>query len=461
MSKHRRTVIKGGDVVTPFSRTRADIVVEDGVIQAIGMDLPTTGADVLSVDGMLVLPGAIDVHTHMALPMKGTTSCDDFFTGSAAAACGGVTTIIDFTELAEGRTLATAFKRRLATARGRCAVDFGLHACLRGWSRATAEQIPRLVEQGVTSFKMFTVYRERGMMSEDGDIFEALQATARHGAMVTVHAENAGLVDAYTRRVLARGDRGPAALAESRPNVAEGEAIQRMATLTEAAGGRCYIVHCSTKEGLRALELAQGRGVNIVGETCPQYLVLSSDKLEGRHGQRFTCVPPLRSPLDNLVLWQGLEEGRLAVVATDHCPFTKAQKDAHATDFTSIPLGLPGVETLLPLLFTHGVGTGRLTVNQLVQVVAANPAMLFGLYPRKGILQPGSDADIVVFDPHKRVTLGARRLHMATDYSPYEGMRLVGYPVLTMLGGKVIVRHGRFVGAAGDGRYLVRTPEGV
>ncbi len=452
----KKLIIKGGEVVTPFTRSRADILIADGVIQAIGRDLPTVGAQVISAEGKLVLPGAIDAHTHMALPMKGTTSSDSFESGTQAAACGGVTTIIDFTEMADGKGLLKAFRARKKMALGQCAIDYGLHSCLQGWSSGTDAAIGRLIEEGVTSFKMFTVYKERGLMSDDGAIFEALLSTARRGAMVTVHCENAGLVDAYTKRKLDLKDKSPLALAESRPNASEGEAVQRMVTLAETAGGRLYIVHMSTKEALRALKEGQRRGVNVVGETCPQYLLLDRDALAGKKGHYFTCVPPLRDPLDKLVLWQGLEEGDIATVGTDHCPFFSKQKDKYAKDFTRIPLGLPGVETMLPLLYSFGVRRGHISINQLVQVVAANPAMIFGMYPKKGILQVGSDADIVIFNPEKKVTIRAKKLNMNTDYSPYEGMKLVGYPEMTILRGKVIVKKGKYIGDKGDGRYIHR-----
>ena len=453
-------IIKGGEVVTPFTRSKADILISKGIIQAIGRNLDEKGKKVINAAGKLVLPGTIDAHTHMALPMKGTTSSDSFWTGTRAAACGGVTTIIDFTEMADGKVLLKAFRERKKMAQGQCAIDWALHSCLRGWVKGSDAAIDRLIKEGVTSFKMFTVYGERGLMSGDGEIFEALQATARRGAMVTVHSENAGLVDAYTKRKLAIKDTSPLALAESRPNVCEGEAVQRMISLAEAAGGRLYIVHMSTKEALRALKEGQRRGVNVVGETCPQYLLLDRDSLEGRKGHRFTCVPPLRDPIDKLVLWQGVEEGDIAVIGTDHCPFFGKQKDKHAKNFTKIPLGLPGVETLMPLTYTYGVRRGHISVNQMVQVLSANPAMVFGMYPQKGILQPGSDADIVIFDPEKKVTLRAKKLNMNTDYSPYEGLKLVGYPEMTFLRGKLIVNKGKYVGDKGDGKYIKREVAG-
>jgi len=451
-------LVRGGEVVTPFSRLRTDIAISDGRIEAIGRNLSSTGRRVIDAKGCLVLPGAIDPHTHMALPMQGTVSSDDFYTGTRAAAFGGVTTIIDFTEMASGNGLGPAFQKRLADASTKCAIDFALHSCVSGWSRATATAVDRLIKLGVTSFKMFTVYEERGLMSSDGAFFEAMQHIARRGCLVTAHCENAGLVEVHQRRVVKARDLSASALADSRPNMAEGEAVQRVVTLAEAASARVYIVHVSTKEGLRAVTSARERGVHVVAETCPQYLLLDSSLLEGPTGHLNTCVPPLRSSMDNLALWEGLAEGEISVVGTDHCPFTSKQKEKGRKDFRKLPFGLPGVETMLPLLYSFGVGRGVISINQLVQILSSNPAMIFGLYPRKGIIAPGSDADIVIFDPNKKVTLSPKRLHMNTDYNPYEGMKLTGWPRTTILRGNIIVDRGRFFGKAGDGEFLERSP---
>jgi dihydropyrimidinase len=456
-------LITNGEIVSPYSRYRADVLICDGVVKAIGKDL-SAGLDNLTVidgTGKLILPGIIDSHTHMELPMKDTSSSDSFTTGSIAAACGGVTSIIDFTNMACGKNLLSAFFDRKAKAEGKCAIDWALHSCVKGWEECTEKAIDELLKQGVTSFKMFTVYRNRGLMSEDRDIYSALKYISCSGGLITAHCESEGIVEASLAEVLKSGDTSPLALADSRPNHAEGEAVQRLITFAEITGGRLYIVHMSTREALRALIDGRQRGVNVSGETCPQYLLLNREYLDGENGHLFTCVPPLRDPIDNLTLWDGLEDGHISTVATDHCPFMSSQKAEHKNNFMKMPLGLPGVETLLPLLYNFGVREGRISVSQMVQLLCTNPAMIFGMYPKKGIIQPGSDGDIVIFDPAKKVTISAEILHQNTDYSPYEGMTVRGWPLKTILGGKLIVDNGRYIGNPSDGKFIHRTPLGT
>ena len=450
-------LIKNGEIVSPYSRYESDVLIIDGIVESIGRNLHCEGAIVIDATGKLVLPGAIDAHTHMELPMKHTSSSDTFSTGTIAAACGGVTTIIDFTDMAQGPELVNAFDERLKKARGNCAIDFSFHSCVKGWPEGTEEAVDELMNRGVTSFKMFTVYKDRGLMSEDGDIFNALNYISRKGGIVTAHCESEGLVQCNHSRIVAQGDLSPSALADSRPNYAEGEAVQRLITFAEITGGRLYIVHMSTREALRALIDGRQRGVNVSGETCPQYLLLNRDCLESEEGYLYTCVPPLRDPIDNLTLWDGLEEGHISTVATDHCPFLSEQKFAHKDNFVTMPLGLPGVETMVPLLYNYGVKEGRLSVSQMVQLVCTNPAMIFGMYPQKGIIQPGSDGDVVIFDSLKTVTIRADQLHQNTDYSPYEGTQIKGWPVTTILRGKIIMEDGIYKGDRSDGVFVKRS----
>jgi len=454
-------LIQNGEIVTPYSRFKADLLIKDGIIDTIGNITEEDHFEIIDCTDKLILPGIIDCHTHMELPMKDTSSADSFSTGTIAAAYGGITTIIDFAGMAEGKNLVQAFNDRKSLAFGNCATDWSLHSCIKGWTKAAEKAVTTLLKEGVTSFKMFTVYRDRGMMSEDSEIYNAMSYVSKAGGIITAHCESQGLTDAHTEKVLEAGDLSPSALAESRPNHVEAEAVQRLITFAEITGGRLYIVHMSARESLRALVEGRRKGVDVSGETCPQYLLLNRNALEGADGHLYTCVPPLRDPIDNLTLWDGVEDGHISTIATDHCPFNSLQKAEHKDDFTKMPLGLAGVETLLPLIYNFGVKQGRISVSQMVQLLSTNPAMIFGMYPQKGILQPGSDGDVTIFDPRKEMIVTNSMLHSKVDYSPYEGMKIKGWPVRTILRGKTIVKDGKYTGKHSDGKFVIRTPYGA
>ena len=450
-----RKLIRNGTVVTATECFAADVLVEDGIIAAIGQGL---GAEeVIDASGLLVMPGGIDVHTHMELPVAGTVSADDFFTGTVAAAHGGTTTIIDFAEPADGQSLRAALEARVAAARPKVVVDYGLHMTIKRADEPTLTEMAALVEAGVTSFKCYMAYA--GLMLDDEALYKVLERSQRVGGRVSVHAENGHIIRHLVAKHVAEGKLTPVWHARSHPPEMEAEAVGRALDLAHLAKASLYVVHVSAASSLARIRAAQAQGSTVWAETCPQYLVLSQELYEepGLGATRYVMSPPLRTRSDQAALWRGLGTGSVQTVATDHCPFNlHGQKDAGRENFSLIPNGVGGVETRLPLLYHHGVNAGRISVNRFVDLVATTPARLFGLAGRKGCVAPGFDADIVLWDPGKEVTLSVSTLHQNVDYTPYEGDRVRGYPVLTMLRGKVIVRDGRFVGKRGAGQFLRR-----
>ncbi|MBP7669454.1 MAG: dihydropyrimidinase [Candidatus Eisenbacteria bacterium] len=451
-------VIAGGKVVSGSGTTKADVAIRDGKVAAVGSHLH--GRERIDASSLLVLPGVIDAHTHFRLAASGMVSADDFESGSRAAALGGVTTFLDFTAPAAPGALAEAVAARRAEADERVSVDYSLHATLAGWDATGEEAMRALVKSGIPTFKMFTAYRAQGWRSSDGDLFSALRDSARSGAMVMVHAENEELIGFFQREASERGWTGAPAHARTRPPIVEAEAIARAILFARETGGRLYIVHVSSAAGLERVREGREQRANVHAETCPQYLLLDDSLFERSDGHRFATCPPIRAREDAERLWEGLARGALDVVATDHCVFDGGQKAAWGGDYRKIPMGLPGVELLLPLLYTAGVNGGRFPVEHLVRMLSENPARLFGLWPRKGAIQAGFDADIVLFDPSLEVTVDHERLAMPCDYSPYDGFRATGWPVTTFLRGTAVVRERRFVGFPGQGRFLAREPLG-
>lgn len=451
-----RTLIAGGTVVTAADTVRADVLADDERIVAIGA-APGTHADrVIDASERYVIPGAVDVHTHMELETAGTVASDDFATGTAAAAWGGTTTIVDYAGHERGEPVLSGLERWLAKAAGSACIDYGLHMMIKEVDDRVLANMRPLAEAGVTSVKLFMAYPGVYMV-DDGAIFRALCRAAELGILVALHAENGSVIDVLVGHHLSEGRTDPIYHALSRPAALEGEATGRAITLARLAGSPVYIAHLSAAPALAAVREARDEGLSVYAETCPQYLYLADDHLRqpGIGGAKHVCSPPLRTPEDQEQLWKGLRRGDLDVVATDHCPFTIAQKERGIGDFTKIPNGLPGVEDRLTLVF-QGVLDGRLSLNRWVDVVATTPAKLFGLYPRKGTLAPGGDADLVVFDPRAERTISARNHHMNVDYSCYEGLRVRGRPDVVMQRGHILVEHGNFHGRPGAGRYLPR-----
>lgn len=448
-------VIRGGRLITASRILEADLAIQGEQIAARGQGL--AGRRLIDAAGMYVVPGGIDPHVHLEMPVGGTRSSDDWTSGTSAAAIGGTTTLIDFVEPEKAESLQQALEARRALADPQTAVDYALHMTLTNDDAHTLEQVAALCAGGCTSFKTYLTYP--GFRLSDEAFLNVLASVRAAGGLVLVHAENDAMI-AHQKQLFRREKHSePRYHALSRPAIAEAEAIQRSLALAELTGARLYVVHVSTARGAEALRAARRRGVTVFGETCPQYLLLTDRELArpGFEGAKFVCSPPLRTPADNQRLWQALSDDDLQTVGTDHCPFFfEGQKDLGKDDYEKIPGGLPGVESRLALLHTFGVRTGRLSLERWVQVCSANPAAIFGLAPRKGSLEPGADADVVVFDPAKKVTLKKAVLHERVDYTPYEGFALQGYPVMTMLRGRVIAENGEFTGASGSGRYLSR-----
>jgi dihydropyrimidinase len=451
-------VISGGTILGETGPYEATIGIERGRIAAIENPGCGLGGDeTLDADGKLVMPGVIDVHVHMELPVSGTVSSDDFASGSTAAAFGGVTTMIDFATQSRGESLLEAVDRRRAAADPKVAVDYGLHCAITDWNPRTRRGMKKVVEAGVTSFKLFMAYDERGWSADDGMLFEVFEEAASLGAVAGVHAENPVLIKVFTKRALATRRRGAFLHSLSRPAFTESEAVARAIFLASQSDARMYIFHMTTREACQIVEEWQARGYPVGAETCPQFLTLTNEIYKRRNGYLYATCPPVRNEEDTAYLWDALERGVIQAVSTDHCAFTRKQKARWRGDFRKIPFGLPGVETLLPLVFTDGFLGGRISSSTMVEVLCSNPAKLFGLHPRKGTVRIGSDADLLIIDPAERRRVTPRNLHMNCDFNPYEGRELCGFPAVTILRGKIIQKEGQFLGRPGDGVFLRRT----
>jgi dihydropyrimidinase len=455
-----KTLLRGGTVVTAADLYRGDVLIEDEKIAAIGTALNVPADRTIDASGKYVIPGGIDVHTHLDMPFGGTTSADDFESGTIAAAHGGTTSVVDFAIQYRGQTLRHAWETWMKKAEGKAAIDYGFHMIVTDLNDSVEREMDALVSEGVTSFKLFMAYPGVFML-DDASIFRALLKTGENGGTICMHAENGGVIDVLVRKALAEGKTAPKYHALTRPARAEGEATHRAIALAEMAGVPIYIVHLSAAEALDMVTEARDRGLPAYAETCPQYLFLSYDNYEepGFDGAKYVMSPPLRPKETQARLWRGLAGNDLQVVSTDHCPFCmKEQKELGKGDFSKIPNGAPGIETRMSLVFDGGVRTGKISLNRFVELTSTSPAKIFGLFPRKGTVAPGSDADLVVFDPEKKQTLSAKTLHMNVDYNPYEGREVIGAADTVLSRGKVIVENGKFTGKAGAGSFLKRSP---
>jgi dihydropyrimidinase len=456
-------LIRNGTVVTAESTFPADILVDGEKIKEVRQGIPQYAGDtVLDASGLLLLPGGIDAHTHLDMPFGGTTSSDDFETGTRAAAFGGTTTIVDFAIQARGTRMRDALDTWWKKAEHKACIDYGLHMIVTDLGGAGLEDMDDMVREGVASFKLFMAY-PNVLMVDDATIFRALSQTAKNGALICMHAENGGVIDVIVQRALAEGKTAPIYHALTRPTTAEAEAVHRAIALSEMAGAPVYIVHLSSEDALNEVREARDRGVKAFAETCPQYLLLSIEELERPNfeGAKYVFTPPLREKKNLGKLWDGLKHDHLQVVSTDHCPFCfEDQKILGKDDFTKIPNGGPGIENRLQLIHHHGVNQGKLTINRFVELVSTTPARIFGMYPRKGVLAPGSDADIVLWDPTASHTISAKTHHMRVDYSMFEGFEVKGNVRTVMSRGEVIIDNGKFLGKAGRGQYLKRQARG-
>ncbi len=457
-----RTLITNGTIVTAEGSQTADLLIDGETIVGIGAALAETGVTVdetIDAAGKYVIPGAIDVHTHMELPFGGTFAKDTFETGTRAAAFGGTTTVVDFAVQSRGASLREGLDAWHAKAEGNAVADYGFHMIMSDVNDGTLAEMDQLVAEGVPDFKLFTAY-PGVFYSDDGAIFRAMQQTAKNGGLIMMHAENGMAIDVVAEQTVAAGTTDPIGHGLARKAVFEGEATNRVIRLAEAAEVPVYIVHLSAKEALEAVRDARDRGTAAFAETCPQYLFLSLDDLgHGFEGAKYVCSPPLRTKDNWDELWKGLVKDDLQVVSTDHCPFDfEGQKDLGKGDFRKIPNGLPGVEDRVDLLHDGGVVGGRITRERWVDVISTAPAKLFGMYPRKGSISVGADADLVVYDPQRKRTISARTHHMDVDYSCYEGRTVQGGSDVVLSRGSVIVRDGQFTGQKGHGRFIKRSP---
>ncbi|HEY8089136.1 MAG TPA: dihydropyrimidinase [Polyangiaceae bacterium] len=456
-----RTLIQGGTVVTAVDTYAADVAVVDGTIAAIfGANAAPPGPWDVTIDarGKYVLPGGIDAHTHMDMPFGGTSSSDDFESGTLAAAHGGTTCIVDFAIQTKGKAVREGLDTWHGKAEGKAAVDYAFHMILTDVNDASLVEMQKCVDEGVTSFKMFMAY-PGVFLVDDGQIFRAMQKAGEIGALVCMHAENGIPIDVLVQQALAKGHTAPVYHALTRPQVAEAEGTFRAICLAEMANAPVYFVHLSAPRALEQVVHARDRGLPAFAETCPQYLFLSQDDLArpGFEGAKYVCTPPLRPKEMQEDLWRGLKTHDLQVVSTDHCPFCmKGQKELGKDSFAKIPNGMPGVETRMYMLWDGGVRAGRISMNRFVEITSTAPAKIFGLYPKKGTVAVGADADLLVWDGEKKHVLSDRTLHMRVDYTPYEGREVTGMATHVLSHGKVVVENGKYLGKKGDGRFVKR-----
>lgn len=456
----KQVLLKGGTVVTGEGRFLADVLVEGGKISTVGIGLSGgPGAQVFDVSGALVFPGGVDIHTHLDAPLMGTRTADDFETGSIAAAFGGTTTLVDFALHTIGKSLKSTVEVWKEKAAGKSIVDYGFHVSVVELTEKIMEEIPELIAEGVTSFKCFTAYRGT-LMIDDGTLFRLLRLAKSANGLVMVHAESGDVIDVLVFEALSSGKTEPLYHAITRPVETEEEAIARCVALSAMAEAPLYVVHVSTSGGLRKIQEAQAAGLPIYAETCPHYLYLSSDLYEKPdfEGAKYVCSPPIRDNKQHgEALWVGLRNGAIQVLASDHCPFTFKQKQAGQGNFTKIPNGVPSLEARF-ILGYHAAHEGKMSLSRFVDVVATGPARLAGLFPRKGALIPGSDADIVVLDPAGHTLLSRNTLHERNDYTPYEGMTVNGSIQTVMVRGEFVVKDGKVVAQKGYGQFLKRGP---
>ncbi|WP_130861703.1 dihydropyrimidinase [Bacilliculturomica massiliensis] len=460
-------LIKNGTVVTHEASFDWDVAIRDGKTAAVGVRGSLEGGsggscggaakEVVDASGKLVMPGLIDPHVHIHHPFKDGFSADDFYSATVAAACGGDTTVLDFAiQWDQSFDLSATAQNRNSQFEGDAVIDYSFHACPTVSSMETVEQVPRLIEAGIPSFKLYMTYSRQGRMCDDGVLYEVLKQTAQRGAVVGVHAENDAMCMFNSDQFVKKGWDVPRYFPLCKGNLVEAEAVNRVIYMNREAGGSLYLFHLTARQSLALVKEAKGRGENVTAETCTHYLLLNSDRYDREDGVNFICSPPLRSEEDREALWKGIREGFISVVSSDHCGFTAEMKRRGGGRFPATPNGLPGVELRLPAVYTEGVKKGRISINKLVEILSVNPAKVFGMYPQKGAIACGSDADITIVDPAKKKVVSAAGLHSPADWSPYDGMELCGFADTVISKGKFVVREGSFCGCRGAGRFVKR-----
>src|SRR5262245_25930355 len=452
-----KTLIKSGRIVTAVDDYSADILVEDQTVSMIGRAIDIEADKVIDAKGKLVIPGGIDPHTHMELPFGGTQSSDDFFTGTRAAAFGGTTTIIDFAVQNKGESMIQGVNNWHAKASGKCAIDYSFHLITTEFEDKHTEEMYTVMDEGVTSFKLFMAY-PGVFLADDATIFRAMSAAGERGGLICMHAENGIVINEIIKRFLSEGRTAPKYHALTRPTIAEAEGVHRAIAIAEMAESPVYIVHLSCADALNKVREARDRGIPAFAETCPQYLFHSIDDYgDDFEGAKFVMTPPLREKHNNAELWKGLKMDDLQVISTDHCPSCmKEQKELGKDDFSKIPNGAPGVENRMSLIYNGGVVENRISLNRFVELTSTAAAKMFGLFPRKGTIAVGSDADIVIFDSEKEHTFGVDAEHMNVDYSSYEGWKMKGKVETVVSRGRVVIENGEHTGKQGDGQFLKR-----
>ena len=452
-----KTLIRNGRIVTAVDDYKADVLIEDETVSVIGAKLEMEADRVVDAAGKLVIPGGIDPHTHMELPFGGTQASDDFLTGTRAAAHGGTTTIIDFAVQYKGQALTEGLDNWHAKAEGKATIDYGFHLITTDLEDERVPELLRVMDEGVTSFKMFMAY-PGVFLVDDATIYRAMSAAGQRGGLICMHAENGIVINEIIKRALAEGKTAPKYHALTRPTRAEAEGVHRAIAIAEMAESPVYIVHLSCADALNQVREARDRGLPAFAETCPQYLFLSVDDYgDGWDGAKYVMTPPLRERSNQAELWKGLKMDDLQVISTDHCPFCmKEQKELGRGDFSKIPNGAPGVENRMALIYNGGVVEQRVSLNRFVELTSTAAAKMFGLFPRKGTIAVGSDADIVIFDPDREQTFSAQTHHMNVDYNAYEGKTVRGVCETVLSRGRVVIENGEFKGKAGDGQFLKR-----
>ena len=454
-----KKIIKNGIIVTASDTYRADVCIENSIITQIGHNLSSSDAEVIDAKGCYLFPGGIDPHTHLDMPFGGTVTRDDFETGTMAAAFGGTTTIIDFCLTSKGNSLQSAVEKWHAKSKEKAVIDYGFHLQIVEMNQDVLDELPQMIEgEGITSFKVFMAYKNV-FQADDETLFRTLIAAKELGGLVMVHAENGDVIDYLVNKAIKEGNVEPKYHALTRPPEVEGEATGRAAILTGLAQSQLYVVHVSCADAVKKIAEAREKGIDIWGETCPQYLVLDQSYLEKPNfeGAKYVWSPPLREKWNQEVLWNALKIGQLQTTGSDQCSFDfVGQKDLGKDDFSKIPNGGPLIEDRVSILFSEGVKKGRITLNQFVDITSTRAAKLFGMYPKKGTIAVGSDADLVIFDPEVERTISAKTHHMAVDYNPFEGMNVIGEPISVLSRGEFVIRDKQFVGKAGAGEFIKR-----